>query len=184
MARGSRRRRQTGLQLQIWKLTIDSEWGARHGGVVARVVALILEAALRDRLLQALRGVAAVLFCETASGLLQLAGKPGVSVVLAQLRDRGQVSTLPAIAVLHRRFPSILTFVHGKLTTRDIHEMVAAVRDGWAEAIIDRVDDPGSIIRSAISQTWEQRSGPLIIESVRRFIPASLASFFSFRCNP
>ncbi len=135
---------------------------------------------MRDRLLPALRGVAGVRFCETASELLELAAQPRVSVVITELRDRRHVSTLPVIAVLHCRFPSILTFVRGRLIAGDIHEIMATVRDGWAEAIIDGVDDPGTRIRSAISQMREQSSSALITESVKRFVPPSLAAFFRF----
>ncbi len=145
-----------------------------------RVVALVVSMVQRARISEALRGTASVQFRDRAYKLLGAPVDAQVDMVITQLCDRAGISTIPAIAALRQRFPSLPILAYVGLTPQEVRGLVAATRAGVNSAIVEGVDDAVGVLGARLTAAGSGQTSELIMDAVRPLVPPSVWPFF--RC--
>lgn len=145
-----------------------------------RVAALVVGTTQRARISEALRGTASVQFIELADELLGAPVDARVDMIISELADRAGASTVPAIATLRERFPSLPILAYVGLTPHDLRGLVTATRAGVNAVIVAGVDDGVGVLTGRLSAARSGQTSELIMEAARPLVPRSLWAFF--RC--
>lgn len=144
------------------------------------VAVLVREAAGRARIQDALRGHAAVRFCDATDELLLLVTNGLAGVVVADLRDRTGASTLPTVREIREGFPSVPVVAYCELTPDTSREILALARVGVNDLILRGVSDVGVALRSAIVSAQDHCGAKGVLEALSPLIPASIVPFMNY----
>jgi len=94
---------------------------------------LCLRAALRDK--------TGVLSCERVDELLPLLARQPVDIIIVAPWDSRGTAVAPVLRDIHRRWPSIPMAVYCRLTADAMREVVALIKSGVDDIILQGIDD-------------------------------------------
>jgi AraC-like DNA-binding protein len=135
------------------------------------VAALVWDSAGRARLQEALRGQAAVRFCDRQEEIIALVDNDLVSVLVLDVRDRDGLSTLGTVRRIRTGYPSVpvvLYFALGPDTSEDVKNFVRA---GVNELVFRDFTDLRVPLRAAITAAQDHCSAKAILEELEPFVP-------------
>ena len=144
------------------------------------VAVLVREADGRARIQDALRGHAAVRFCEAQDELLLLVSNGLAGVVVVDVRDRTGASTLPIVREIRDGFPSVPVVAYCALAPDTSRDILALARVGVNDLILRGVSDVGVALRSAIVSAQDHCGAKHIIEALAPMIPPSIVPFMGY----
>ena len=144
------------------------------------VAALVWDSAGRARLQEALRGQAAVRFCDRQEELIALVDNDLVSVLVLDVRDRDAASTLPTVRKVRAGYPSVPIVLYCGLGPDTSREVLEFARAGVNDLVIRGVDDLRVPLRGAITAAQDHCSAKSILEELGPFVPATVLPIMQY----
>lgn len=144
------------------------------------VAALVWEPTARARLQEALRGHAALRFCERQEELVALAANDLASVIVLDIRDRDNVSTLAIVRRIRDGYPSVPVVLYCALGPASSHDVLEFARAGVNDLVFRDVDDLRQPLRSAISAAQDHCSAKAILQELEPTIPPSVVPIMRY----
>lgn len=141
------------------------------------IVALVRDAATRDAIRSAVRGVTTVLFCDYAMELVCIATEAGPRLIVAEPRDAGGDATAPALAALRLRSPPLKVLLYMSLTPDDVHDAAGCFP---AIVALRHHDDIRKVLRAELSGSSLDASPGALLDSTAALVPPVVRPFF--RC--
>jgi AraC-like DNA-binding protein len=144
------------------------------------VAALVWDSAGRARLQEALRGQAAVRFCDRQEELVALVDNDLVSVLVLDVRDRDGASTLPTVIRIRTGYPSVpvvLYFALGPDASQDIKNFVRA---GVNELVFRDFTDLRIPLRAAITTAQDHCSAKAILQELEPVVPDAVRPIMQY----
>lgn len=145
---------------------------------MARIAALVFDRNDRARLMEAVRGVAAVTFCDNPDELLELVASGAATLVLTELWDRTGTPIEPAIRRLTRDFPSVPFVLYLQLGEREVHTALQLAKMGASEIVLRGIDDFRLAITPVLAEGRARHVADEIIRAIDPLVPDELRSFF------
>lgn len=145
---------------------------------MARIAALILDRHDQARLLDAVRGVAAVSFCDNTQELLDLVATGEATLVLTELTDRTGKSIEPTVRRLTHDYPSVPVLLYVELGEREVHAALQLAKMGAADVVLRGIDDLRLALAQVLAEGRAARVAADILRVVDPLLPDEVRSFF------
>lgn len=131
------------------------------------VLALVVERESRARIVDALRGRAAIDFCDTRDDLLARADRGDASAVILSPRDRAGASTVACVGSLRESVPARPVVAYCDVSVHDPREILEIVRAGASDLVIHGHGDSPATLRAALERAHEDSARDRVLRRVR-----------------
>lgn len=130
------------------------------------VVALVVERESRARIVDALRGRAAIDFCDTRDELLARADRDVSSAVILSPRDRAGASTAGCVGPLRESVPARPIVAYCDVALHDPREILEIVRAGANDLVLHGHGDTPATLRAALARAHRDSARDRVLRQV------------------
>jgi AraC-like DNA-binding protein len=135
------------------------------------VGALVWEQTARARLTEALRGEAAIRYCDLVGELLTLVEHGLAGIAIVDMRDRDGNSTLAAVRRIRDGYSSVPVVLYCALNPDTSRDVLEFARAGVNDLVLRGVDDLRVTLRGAVQNALDHSSARSITAEIEPLVP-------------
>lgn len=154
--------------------------GGMPGGGAAPVLALVLDRKQQARLLDAVRGRAAIRFYADVDALLDAIRHGPASAVITECADGVGRSMLPAIEQIRAGFPSVSVIALVTPGRTPSSEILAVAQAGVHELVMQGFDDEGIALRAALESATRRCAAARVLMALGPTMPSDVLPFLRY----
>jgi AraC-like DNA-binding protein len=136
------------------------------------VIALVVERDSRARIVDALRGRAAIDFCDTNDELLARASVGRSAAVILSPRDGAGASTADCVGSLREAVPARPVLAYCDVSVHNPREILEIVRAGASDLVLHGHGDSPVTLRAAIERAHQDSARDRVLRGLRPELPS------------